>query len=90
MDGATLLGKADSKRVAFYRSGRLPGGLTVGDQVVATTAFSNSTGSFAVGDVGTVKGLCSNASEDRVEEIVCVDFAGIKAINLLPGTYRRR
>ena len=45
----------------------LAGGLSVGDQVVSTTAWSTSTGSLAVGDVGTVKGPCSNPSADRAE-----------------------
>ena len=64
--------------------------MSVGDQVVATVAFSHSTGSFAVGDVGTVKGPSDDASLDRLEERVNVEFAGMKTVNLLPGTYQRR
>jgi hypothetical protein len=83
MVAATSLVKADSRLGAYYRSGRLAGGLSIGDQVVSTIAHSDSTGTYAVGDVGTVKGPCNNASLDRVEERVLVEFAGMQNVNPL-------
>ena len=67
----------------MYRSGTLPGGLRVGDKVVSTISYSDSTGSLAPGDVGTVRGPCNNASLANPEKRVCVEFPRIKAVNLM-------
>ena len=75
---ATSIVKADSSLGAFYRSGKLPGGLSVGDKVVSTVSHAGSTGSFAPGEVGTVHGPCSNASTSKAETRVLVEFESAK------------
>ena len=90
MFAESTLVKADSPLAAMYRAGsRLPGGLSVGDRVVSTVSYSGSTGSVAAGDVGTVRGPCSNPSVDEPEKLVNVEFPRIKGINMYPTTIRR-
>jgi hypothetical protein len=79
--GGDPVGAAEETAGTQQRA-RLPGGYLAGDKVVSRVAHTAEEGSVAIGDVGTVLGPCDALDVADAKQRVCVEFPGLKKLNI--------